>query len=228
MTNLSSFGAVNRGWKVKYLPLCLACGICPDNPRAFFSQQMRWCMGSTTLLTNPEFWKSKLTLMQKICYSCGFLYYSAVCVSIFISPLPGILLLWVRPELFKYYNLAFAIPSVLYGAIVFPLWAKGRYGFNVQHIMVIQSYAYLNAIKDKLFGKALLWVPSGDSKAHKSHKYRNMRIFACIWWFLVLGGMVTVVTWRLVHGFTWYHTIPLLLLNSYNLYLAHPFLLHCG
>lgn len=42
----TGFYAVNRGWKVRYLPLCLACGICPDTPRAFFSQQMRWCMVS--------------------------------------------------------------------------------------------------------------------------------------------------------------------------------------
>lgn len=40
----TGFYAINRGWKVRYLPLCLACGICPDTPRAFFSQQMRWCM----------------------------------------------------------------------------------------------------------------------------------------------------------------------------------------
>lgn len=75
----TGFGAVNRGWKVKYVPLCLATGVCPNSPRAFFSQQMRWARGSTTLLTNPEFWKSTLTLMQKICYLSGFLCkYSSV------------------------------------------------------------------------------------------------------------------------------------------------------
>jgi len=222
------FGAVHRGWKLKYIPLCLSCGVCPDNPRAFFSQQMRWCMGSTTLLTNPEFWKSKLTLMQKICYSCGFFYYSAVAISIFISPLPGIILLWIRPELFKYYNLAFAIPSLVYGIVLFPLWAKGRYGLNVQHIQVIQSFAYLNAIKDKIVGAGLQWVPTGDSKAHKSNKYRNMRLLAFVWWFAVLGGMISAVSWRLIHNFPWYHTLPLILLNAYNFYLAHPFLFYCG
>lgn len=66
-----SFGAVDRGWKVRYVPLCLATGVCPPTPRAFFSQQMRWARGSTTLLTNGHFWVSKLTLMQKICYLCG-------------------------------------------------------------------------------------------------------------------------------------------------------------
>ena len=112
---------------------------------------MRWARGSTTLLTNKHFWVSKLTLMQKICYLCGkppefelvrtklltlvgFFYYSAVSLGIFISPIPGILLLWFRPEWFKYYNLAFAIPSIVYGLLVFRLWAKASYGMNVQHI----------------------------------------------------------------------------------------------
>lgn len=35
------FYAVNNGWTLSYVPLNLACGICPDNPRAFFSQQLR-------------------------------------------------------------------------------------------------------------------------------------------------------------------------------------------
>lgn len=89
----TGFYAVNRGWKVKYIPLPLACGVCPDTPRAFFSQQMRWCMGSTTLLTNKDFWSSNLTFTQKICYLSGMMYYSATALGIFINPLPGILLM---------------------------------------------------------------------------------------------------------------------------------------
>ncbi|OCL04604.1 glycosyltransferase family 2 protein [Glonium stellatum] len=225
----TGFGAVNRGWKVKYMPICLATGVCPDTPRSFFSQQMRWCMGSTTLLSNPEFWKSNMSFIQKVCYMCGMMYYSAVALSIFISPVPGILLLWFRPEFFKYYNLAFAIPSILYGILLFHFWAKAHYGFNVQHIMVIQSYAYLNAIKDKIFGKALMWVPTGDAKAHKSNKYRNMRILCWLWTLIILGGLASAVTYRIVvDKFAWYNCLPLIILNVYNFYLAHPFLFHMG
>ncbi|KUI57550.1 Cellulose synthase catalytic subunit [UDP-forming] [Cytospora mali] len=221
----TGFGAVDRGWKVRYVPLCLATGVCPPTPRSFFSQQMRWARGSTTLLTNGHFWVSNLTFVQKVCYLCGFLYYSAVSLGIFISPVPGILLLWFRPEWFKYYNLAFAIPSIVYGLVVFRFWAKATYSMNVQHIMLIQSYAYLTAIKDRLFGIELLWAASGDAKAHKSNKYRNMRILCWLWTLLVMGGMISAVTWRLTHGFEWYNPIPLIVLNVYNLYVAHRFLL---
>ncbi|KAK4123123.1 glycosyltransferase family 2 protein [Parathielavia appendiculata] len=220
----TGFGAVDRGWKVKYVPLCLATGICPNTPRSFFSQQMRWARGSTTLLTTKHFWVSNLTLMQKICYLCGLLYYSAVSLGIFISPIPGTLLLYFRPEWFKYYNLAFAIPSIIYGSLLFRFWAKAKYGFNVQHVMVVQSYAYLTAIKDRLLGIELLWAASGDKKAHKSNKYRNMRILCWLWTIVSVGGMVSAVTYRVLTGFEWYHTIPLIVLNAYNLYITHYFL----
>ncbi|KXH25853.1 glycosyltransferase family 2 [Colletotrichum simmondsii] len=220
----TGFGAVDRGWKVKYIPLCLATGVCPNSPRAFFSQQMRWARGSTTLLTNGHFWVSNLTLMQKICYLSGFLYYAAVSLNIFLAPIAGTLLLAIRPEWFKFWNLAFAIPSILYGVILMRCWAKAKYGFNVQHAMTVQSYAYLTAIKDRLFNIELLWAASGDSKAHKSNKYRNMRLLCIIWTLIVTGAMVGVVTWRLVTGFTWYHPLPLIIINVYNLFINHYFM----
>lgn len=223
----TGFGCVDRGWKVRYNPLCLACGVCPDQPRAFFSQQMRWCMGSTTLLSNPEFWKSNLTVGQKICYLCGMMYYSAVSLSIFVNPMPGIFMVWLRPEYFKFYNLAFAIPSILYTIICFRFWAKAEFGFNVQFCMVIQSYAYFTAIKDKIFGKALQWAPSGDNKAHKNNKYRNMRIMAWCWLMTwagaLIGGMVYQVF--LLTAIPFYDCIPLLCLDLFNIFCAHRFLL---
>lgn len=145
-------------------------------------------------------------------------------MGIFVSPIPGTLLLLFRPEWFKYYNLAFAIPSIVYGSIIFRFWAKASYGFNVQHAMVIQSYAYLTAIKDRLFGIELLWAASGDKKAHKSNKYRNMRILCGCWTITTLGGMIAAVTYRLLGGFPWYHTIPLIMLSVYNLFITHYFL----
>ncbi|KAK0737177.1 nucleotide-diphospho-sugar transferase [Apiosordaria backusii] len=222
----TGFGAVDRGWKVKYVPLCLATGICPNTPRSFFSQQMRWARGSTTLLTTKHFWVSNLSFIQKVCYLCGLLYYSAVSLGIFISPIPGTLLLIFRPEWFKYYNLAFAIPSIIYGSLLFRFWAKAKYGFNVQHVMIVQSYAYLTAIKDRLFGIELLWAASGDKKAHKkSNKFRNMRLLCWFWTILTIGGVISAVTYRLKNDFPWYHTLPLLILNGYNLYITHYFLL---
>jgi cellulose synthase/poly-beta-1,6-N-acetylglucosamine synthase-like glycosyltransferase len=220
----TGFYAVNRGWQLNYVPLCLACGICPDTPRAFFSQQMRWCMGSTTLLTNPDFWKSDLSVIQKICYLSGMMYYSATALGIFINPLPGILLMWFRPEFLKYYNLAFALPSLLYSLIAIRMWAKAKYSIHVQYIMAIQQYAYLTAIKDRLFGTALAWVPSGDTKAHKNNKYRNMRILAWCWTITYDAFLISGVTYCILNGWAWYNFVPIICLNLFNLFVTHRFL----
>jgi cellulose synthase/poly-beta-1,6-N-acetylglucosamine synthase-like glycosyltransferase len=56
----TGFYALTRGWRLTYIPLALACGMSPNTAKAFFSQQMWWCAGSTTLLTNPDFWRSNL------------------------------------------------------------------------------------------------------------------------------------------------------------------------
>lgn len=192
--------------------ICYLCGMCSPSPPVLS-------------IPRPELLMDSKTEKADESQPPGFFYYSAVSLGIFISPIPGILLLWVRPEWFKYYNLAFAIPSLVYGLLVFRFWAKASYGMNVQHIMLIQSYAYLTAIKDRLFGIELLWAASGDAKAHKSHKYRNMRLLCWGWTIIVTGGMVSAVVYRLLNGMHWYDPIPLIVLNAYNLYVSHRFML---
>ncbi|KAK7227579.1 hypothetical protein V2G26_015582 [Clonostachys chloroleuca] len=156
----TGFGAIHRVWKVRYMPLCQATGICPNSPRAPFSQQIRWATGSTTLFSNPAFWKSNLTPMEKLCYFPDF------CTT--------------------------------------PLMA----------------------IKDRLFKIDAPWAVSGDAKAHKSDKHRNMRIFCCIWVIIVAGAMIGLGVWRLLPGGgldAWYDPLPLFLFTEYNLYKTYYF-----
>ena len=63
--------------QVKYLPLCLAMGICPDEPRSFFMQQYRWCMGTSTLVLQRDFWRSDISSIHKLCFFNGMLFYVA-------------------------------------------------------------------------------------------------------------------------------------------------------
>lgn len=66
--------------QVSYLPLVMAMGICPDDPRTFFMQQYRWCMGSAALVMSRGFWKSNVSKMQKLCFLSGMMYYVATAV----------------------------------------------------------------------------------------------------------------------------------------------------
>ncbi|KAJ7918056.1 hypothetical protein B0H13DRAFT_2438731 [Mycena leptocephala] len=75
----------------------------------------------------------------------------------------------------------FVIPSLIDNIIIFRLWSRQSYNFNCNFVYIIQQYAYLIAIKDKIFGTTALWVPSGDNKTHGGkakggNKYRNSRL----------------------------------------------------
>lgn len=50
-------------------------GICPDEPRSLFLQQYRWCMGTSTLVLQKEFWRSDISKMHKLCFVNGMFYY---------------------------------------------------------------------------------------------------------------------------------------------------------
>ncbi|KAF9481194.1 hypothetical protein BDN70DRAFT_931094 [Pholiota conissans] len=183
----TGFYAVTRGWRVKYIPLALACGISPDTPKAYFSQQMRWCSGSTSLLINADFWKSNLTIIQKVCYLSGMMFYASSAAMAILNTLPGLLLLAFNPKVVMWYNCAFVVPSLIYSIFIFRMWSRQKYNFNCNFVFTIQQYAYLMAIKDRIFNTTALWVPSGDNKAHEgtkkkggNNKYRNMRIFCAV------------------------------------------------
>jgi hypothetical protein len=164
--------------------------------------------------------------MQKFCYLTGMFYYSTTAIAAFLNPLPAPLLLWTRPDLFKYYNLFFAFPSIILGLITLRLWARSRYTLSVQYTQVIMAYAYLQAIWDRFFGTKMTWLPSGDGKAHKNHRYRNMRILAWGWTiahntFLISGAAV-----RICQGMEWFQVVPALFLDAFNLLCVHRFLLY--
>ncbi|PPR03338.1 hypothetical protein CVT24_012578 [Panaeolus cyanescens] len=228
----TGFYALTRGWKLKYIPIPLACGVSPDTPRAFFSQQMRWCSGSTTLLTNMDFWRSDLTIIQKVCYMSGMMYYTAAAIMAFLASLPGLLVLIFKPDLMMWYNFAYALPSLIYSVFVFRLWSRQRYNFNVNFVFVIQQYAYLVAIKDRIFGTTASWIPSGDNKSHVkskkkktgNNKYRNMRILCGLWMGGSAVGLTIGVTFRIIEGYPWYNFLPLILLDAFNLFIAHRFI----
>ena len=216
---------VERGWRITYVPLVLACGVCPATMRSYFAQQARWCSGTVTMLTKASFWRSELSLLQKGCYSLGFLYYVTTALGPFINPLPGPLLLWVNPSLFFYYNMFFAIPSIFYALVVMPLWARSRYPFAVQYIQVIVAYACVSALFESLLGLEDNWVPSGSNRKKKNNRYRNMRVLVWAWTILHYGNLITAVTYRLLNGFPWVQIVPLLALDGFNLFVSHKFLL---
>ncbi|KAI9362516.1 hypothetical protein DFJ73DRAFT_812736 [Zopfochytrium polystomum] len=59
----TGFLVTTSGWTLKYVPINLAMGICPNEMQPFFNQQYRWGTGSTSLLSSRHFWHAKLSVL---------------------------------------------------------------------------------------------------------------------------------------------------------------------
>ncbi|OGL79560.1 hypothetical protein A3J43_01265 [Candidatus Uhrbacteria bacterium RIFCSPHIGHO2_12_FULL_54_23] len=70
----TGFALASRGWTVRYLPITLAIGLCPDNVYALFHQQHRWCLGNVVLVLSKKFWTAPISWTTKFCYLTGFIY----------------------------------------------------------------------------------------------------------------------------------------------------------
>jgi len=214
----TGFNAVENGWILKYLPLNLSMGVCPDTLTSFFTQQYRWASGSTSLLTSKMFWTSKLDWKQKMCFLCGMFYYSASALSIFFNPLPAILLIFLDPEKSMAYNIAFTIPSFIFSIFIMRWWSVQPYKSYVLKIRIFTNYATLLAILDKIFKTQMEWKVSG-SKNKKNAKFQyaiaTMIIWTGISTSLTIGGII----WRSFE-YKFYNFIPTLFFTLLNLFLT--------
>eukprot|EP00903_Cladosiphon_okamuranus_P011815 g11103.t1 len=198
------------GYKVKYLPLCLAMGICPDEPRSFFMQQYRWCMGSCTLILERGFWQSDISSIHKLCFFNGMLFYLASALFIFLGPMPILLLVWLKADGVLWVYFGFTVPAAVFALVVVPSWSKQDSIFRAMashRVRVLQSYAHLFAIRDRLFGTVAAWVPSGDKPSRKSSTAYDCSVWILVIWnvsstILIVGGCL----WRATE-YPWYHFV---------------------
>ncbi|AGE59938.1 cellulose synthase catalytic subunit (UDP-forming) [Acanthocystis turfacea Chlorella virus TN603.4.2] len=215
----TGFRATKEGYHVEYVPLNLACGVCPNEHRAFFAQQYRWCSGSTTLLTSGEFWTTKLGFVRRMCYISGMLFYSTSMMTLFLGPALSNILIWLFPEVILYYNISFALVGIIIMLLLLPLWSVQSWPYGAYATICAQNFAYTWAIKDKIFNTVGSWTPSGNcgKKSQMAVKYRNARIFAGI---LTLGNFTSVFVGSflqilLFKDSEWYNFLPLMLITTF-------------
>jgi hypothetical protein len=127
--------------------------------------------------------------------------------------------------MFRLRSLDAVVPSLGYGLLASRMRARASYGTNVQHIMMIQSYPYLNATKDRLLRNGSAWALSGDNKSHRNNRYRHMRILCAFLTIIVTRFSVAGCAYRMILDIHFYNCIPLLLSHSLNSVLTHRLLL---
>jgi len=101
------------GWKLIYVPIVLATGMCPTGLNAFFRQQYRWCTGSTSTMLTSRLWSVPMSVPARLTYVSGFCYYLFTGMSVFAIPLIPITLLLFRPYSITPLNSGLIVVSML-------------------------------------------------------------------------------------------------------------------
>ena len=194
---LTGFDLNSIGWKLRYIPIALSTGNCPDNVLAFLNQQYRWCSGTVGLLFTRRFWHAPLPVYTRMCYVAGLVYYIYTAVFTFAVPLLTISLLAWEPHLLLLKNMLFMVPSLVYSAVVFPGWHYAPYRLEAWAVKLISGWAHFFAYWDTIRGRPLGWKPSGGDKKKQDGRRRFYACFLC-WTVGTSVAWVTLALWRMI------------------------------
>jgi cellulose synthase (UDP-forming) len=167
---ITGIAVMSHGYRVAYVPLNLAKGLCPDTFRATVNQQYRWCKSSLDLVYPPTrtnviwqvFRSCKMTLIQRISYLFCTLYYLQSILVLVISVAPALIMLWVYPYQVGPGNYLPILPAMT-GMLAMPAMIRG-WRPQMLRLIMIYSVAHLLAAVDTLLGRSAAWVPSGAKK----------------------------------------------------------------
>jgi cellulose synthase (UDP-forming) len=192
----TGFDLYLRGWHLRYLPIALSAGVCPDNISAYVNQQYRWCSGTMSMLGSKKFWRTKLPWRVRTCYLSGFFYYVHTALSTFFFPLIPIAMLVFWPQAIQLRTLIWVLPGLVYTGILFPLWHKAPYRLEAHACRMIYSWAHVFTIWDVLRKRQQGWQPSGSS-AKKQGRNRRFWIGMTAWTSSTAALWVGVDLWRM-------------------------------
>ncbi len=177
-----------RGWRLRYLPIALSAGVCPDNISAYVNQQYRWCSGTMSMLGSRKFWGAKLPLKVRMSFLSGFFYYVHTALSTFFVPIIPIAMLIFWPQAIQVHNLIWVLPGLIYTGVLFPLWHRAPYRLEAYACRMIYGWAHVFTIWDVLRKKRMGWQPTNSSAKKQG---RNQRF----WYGMVGWTALTAVLW---------------------------------
>jgi cellulose synthase (UDP-forming) len=211
----TGFNVIKDGGKICYLPLNLAAGVSPENKQAYILQQHRWALGSISLFFSKEFWTAKITKMQRLCYLSGQLYYIVTGIGLLFQFFPVMGLLIFVPEMMKFYNIIFSLPSFLFGTVFMAYWTKEKWGFYSVMARHLSYYSHLFALIEFLSGKVTPWQPSGANV--KSALYN--KVIGLMWILNMLNVLVVgLCFYRISSGMVeFYDVMPCLFFTTFDM-----------
>jgi cellulose synthase (UDP-forming) len=206
------------GFGLRYVSTLVSRGRCPDDLDSFIAQQYRWCEGSMSLMTDPDFHLERsMTLPQRASFWSGFAYYLTTSMNALLAPLASLVMLWFFADKISTWNMLPLLGAVLLWLAVFPRLTTGRWRVEVLRVQVIYSFAHLFCLLDLARGRRLDWVPTNAHRGSAGPGAGRVRItmggYLLATQALVITGLCADIA---RFGFSNYWAlIPLTVLNAY-------------
>lgn len=180
----TGFNVIEAGWRLQYVPINLAKGLCPDTMATYFIQQYRWCTGSTSLLFSKRFWTARLPVVVKLNFLSGMLYYVATALDTLLTPLPSLIMIWCFPRHVFWYNWLVVLPSFLFGLVCLPVWSRYRFGTYALKCRVIAYHAHFFALLDRMRHTTAPWVPTNTRTPAQQVPHYDQFLKMLLYWTL--------------------------------------------
>lgn len=208
------------GYQVKYVPVVLAKGLCPEDIHPFVNQQYRWCAGALSLMINSDFHAMDLTWRQRLCFWSGFGYYISTAITAFTALIPPIYLLWLEPHAIHDRNYLLLVPVVLaYPVIV--LLHRGRWSTSVLRIQLAYSFAHAVAVWDTWRGQTSEWAATGATR--RTSLSSRVSWIMCCWLVAIQVLLWAGIAHDLSSGILSFGDMyPLILFAAFAFYLHVP------
>jgi cellulose synthase/poly-beta-1,6-N-acetylglucosamine synthase-like glycosyltransferase len=181
------------GYKLVYVPVVLAAGVCPSGIGAFMRQQYRWCCGATSLIWTRHMWRVRMPFRSRLPYIAGWMWNLTTALRVLILPLVPVTLLAFLPGEIQLRNAVLLIPPILTGVLLYPLWHNSRWSAHAWPLAIAVGWAQALALWDFARGKVMSWTPSrGPQDAA-----RDFRKMVCCWNGTLAIVWLALAGWRL-------------------------------
>jgi cellulose synthase (UDP-forming) len=181
-----------NGFRLRYLPVVVAVGVCPATLDSYMKQQYRWCCGATSLIWTRQMWRVPMPPADRLPYIAGWLWNVTTALRIVVLPLIPVVLLAFLPQQIEPRNIVLLLPAVLTGLMLYPLWHTVRYPIAMWPLAVALGWAQALALWDYGRGKVMSWQPArgpGDAT-------RRFRKAVLLWNGSLATAWLALSVWR--------------------------------
>ncbi len=176
---LNAYNPSDKRYRIIYVPIQLAKGICPDNHYSFYKQQNRWATGSMQLFfSGKTVFSDKMSPMQRVIYGSNSLYYYFT-ISLLLSPV-YLLALALDGQQYSWAFTLYFLPSLVFNYLIEPnVLRRQRAPLAVSLVVISNAYTFLQAFVLYILRKPVGWDATGsNNKKEQSPHFTNFKIVA--------------------------------------------------